>query len=115
MVTPLKKLAVALALGSSVLLSAPAAFARHHHSCPSDYGYPAYNQGWNNSAYYDRGWSGSPYYGQGWYGQPRYYYPRYEDSWRWNGSDAGYRGWHRHQPRGRAWGWYRHHHHDDDD
>lgn len=77
MVTPLKKLAVALALGGSVLLSASAAFAHHHHHYryyPPYYGAAPYSRGYSAP-------SGVPYSGPGWYGQRPY------------GPPPGYWGW----------------------
>ena len=93
MITTMKKLAVALTLASSVLLTAPAAFAHlHHHQryCSPNYG----------SGFYTQGRYSSPYSGQGWYNQRRYS-PQYQDSWRSYGPYAGYQGRH-------------HHHHDYD-
>ena len=101
MVTTWKKVAVAFALSSGILLTAPAAFAHHYrHSCPLYSDYPSYNRGWYGSPYNNQGWYGSPYYDRDWHSRRRYY-PRYEDDGR-----SG-------RPYGRYWG--QHHHHDDDD
>jgi hypothetical protein len=103
MVTAWKKLAFALMLGSGVLVTAPAAFARlPYYACPLYNDSPVYHRGWQGAPYSNQGFYGSPYSGQGWYDRP-WYDPRYEDFWR------------LHRPCEHARGWHHHHHYDDDD
>src|SRR5262249_46888535 len=101
MVTTWKKGMVTFLLSSSLLLTAPAAFAhRHRHSCPLDYCFPSYSRGWYGASYNSQVLYGSPYYSRDWHSHRRYF-PRCEE------------GWHSSRAYGRYWG--RHHHHDADD